>query len=323
MEQEIQKAKEENCNLPSPVVLDPAVMIQQAMDHGAIHALRDNSKKDSTAEILERDATAFATQHIIHDPVYQSAKTKKQLQAALGEKQRVSTKAARKSITELREQKRINPDAFQTLHGHNYSTVTDIGHRDKRHFQNGLSHSKINIPRVLHPSSSAGKVLDRVVSTPTSQVDVNLAAINSPATEDSTNTSVPARRGLFVAPADGQTIDTALSVSTEQSLPASPSVTVDNKKTSMHTPATDLVLRSRKRAFKQSRDKNNSEDERKSFRSVTVFTQQKFAVARELAQLEIQQEEDNSAEEETEGEEPKTLSQNFLETLSEFHSEYK
>lgn len=85
------------------------------------------------------------------------------------------------------------------------------------------------------------------------------------------------------------------------------------------TPATDLVGRTRKCAFSQ----NQPEDVRKQSRAVTIFTQQKFPTARELAQLQIEEEGENPSNDDNDDDnEGPTLSQKFLETLVEYHTDY-
>lgn len=66
-----------------------------------------------------------------------------------------------------------------------------------------------------------------------------------------------------------------------------------------------------------------TKEERKEFRAVTVFTQEKFPIARELAQLEIENAQETKEQDEiTNVTDSNTLSQQFLETLTEYHGDY-
>lgn len=317
--QETQLSKEGD-RIPSPILIDPRGMVQGALEHGAIHALRDLSHGDMVDdERLERNATAYATQHVIHDPAFQSAKTKKQLQAAVGPKNRISSRAPGKGIHELREQQRQMPDAFSTLYPSNAAPTSSVSEKDKRFYSNGLSSAK------LHPHSSLGPknsfTLENNVMTPHSGVNnVDLSKLNHAI--DGSN-PLSTRRDLFVS-GTGKSTDTALLVGDTES----PTKAIQCLP-EINTPATDLVHRSRKRAFQQSRNKNFSIEQRKEYRAVTVFTQEKFPIARQLAQLEMEEDNTDSkpaatnSDNEEDMTEEQSLSQKFLETLTEFHGEYK
>lgn len=194
---------------------------------------------------------------------------------------------------------------------------------DKRFYSNGLSRNKVQKPILFASIQDSQESIYATPRSPSSQnIDVDLAAMDS--STSSTTTSLPTRRGLlFEGP--GHSLETALGVcdqSTNGKTVASPAA-AKMPAQNPTTPATNLVHRTRKRAFKQSRNPQNSTPERKQYCSVTVFTQSKFAIARELAQLEIENEAETQEAENNDVEvEEKPLSQSFLETLTEYHTDY-
>lgn len=320
--QEIQRSKESMAsNQPSPFVLDPQTMLQKSMDHGAMLAVRDNSEKDTSDADVEFDATAFATQHLIHDPCFQSAKAKKQLQTAIGEKKRVSDRAGGLSIHVLREQAKKAPDAFKAVYANtNGDPISACGQSDKRFFRNGLSSSKIDVTNLLS-SQSNNLAIQTPFSSSTPYSAVSIIDLSSLKPPPMGATPLQTRGCLFGV---GDTVDTALQVDETSNLSSPPKK--KSLPTTTTTPATDLVNRTRKRAFSQTRDKSQSNDVCKQSRAVTVFTQQKFPTARELAQLQIEEEENSSSNGDdynnTANTERLTLSQKFLETQTEYHTDY-
>lgn len=325
--QEKQRALEGNGNMNSPIVLDLERMVQSALDHGAIYAMQtyDNLQASGvTNDDPGHNTTAFATQHIIQDPIFQSAKAKKELQTAIGPKQRESTRANGKGIHELREQARQAPDAFNTMYGrkktHPEATSSVLyGEKNKRFYSNGLLASKMDPVLSIKQFATAEQpaIKESNPTTPHSLgMHVDLFTIN-----ETNPTSIPqhAQRELFGDTGSPSTLKTPVTVPVALS---SPIRVTTNIPSTVTTPATELVRCSQKRAFQQGRNKTISLDERKVYQSVTAFTQKQFSVARELAQLEIEAEAEAEAEADNDEDDKKTLSQKFVETLAEYHTEY-
>lgn len=272
----------------TPLVLDPTAMMQSALDNAAIMACHTDD--------AALDTGAIASQLLLSNPILASSvAAKKQLQTALGPKQRASTRAGGKPIDVLRQEQRVNPDAFNQQYQVQQSSnaTTAMGARNARFFRNNLSKNKISKPA---PPNAA----------PTTNASArSVTSLNR-------NRSMMPQQLYFNGTAQQPyNVDSPLTTPASQQplAPSSLSADVDEK-----TPRTDLLDRARKRIYKGSIDKSKSPDTRKTLRATNRFIQKQYVDAHDLADMHIAACSDDY--EPADSNEP-TMSQGFMESLVE------